>query len=158
MSESKPAESTEKTTSKPLMQKKNKGADVSKRKSSFCTVDRPQDVSEQLWTDFLTHRKAKKAPVTETVISRTRSQARLCGMTLAEALEMTVARGWQGFEARYVLDNRPKNQFCPDYRESTPAPNPAHNPFIPRRAKTPEELQAEKEQREAEELFGGLFR
>ena len=158
LSESKPAESTEKTTSKPLMQKKNKGADVSKRKSSFCTVDRPQDVSEQLWTDFLTHRKAKKAPVTETVISRTRSQARLCGMTLAEALEMTVARGWQGFEARYVLDNRPKNQFCPDYRESTPAPNPAHNPFIPRRAKTPEELQAEKEQREAEELFGGLFR
>ena len=106
LSESKPAESTEKTTSKPLMQKKNKGADASKRKSSFCTVDRPQDVPEQLWTDFLTHRKAKKAPVTETVISRTRSQARLCGMTLAEALEMTVARGWQGFEARYVLDNR----------------------------------------------------
>ena len=79
-------------------------------------------------------------------------------MTLSQAIEMMVARGWQGFEARFVLDNRPKNQFCPDYRESTPAPNPAHNPFIPRRAKTPEELQAEKEQREAEELFGGLFR
>lgn len=137
--------------------RKEKRKEKESSKTSF-SIPRPEDVPEQLWADFVTHRKAKKAPITETVIKRTRSEAAKCSMTLSQAIEMMVARGWQGFEARYVLDNRPKNQFCPDYRESTPAPNPAHNPFIPRRAKTPEELQAEKEQREAEELFGGLFR
>lgn len=126
-------------------------------KTSF-SIPRPEDVPEQLWADFVTHRKAKKAPITETVIKRTRSEAAKCSMTLSQAIEMMVARGWQGFEARFVLKDTPRNPFCPNYRESTPAPNPAHNPFIPRRAKTPEELQAEKEQREAEELFGGLFR
>lgn len=137
--------------------KKEEKREKKNPKTSF-SIPRPEDVPEQLWADFVTHRKAKKAPITETVIKRTRSEAAKCSMTLSQAIEMMVARGWQGFEARFVLDNRPKNQFCPDYRESTPAPNPAHNPFIPRRAKTPEELQAEKEQREAEELFGGLFR
>lgn len=77
-----------------------------KVRNSFVTASKPDDVPQALWDDFITHRRAKKAPVTETVISRTRSQAQKCGMTLAEALEMTVARGWQGFEARYVLDNR----------------------------------------------------
>ncbi len=158
-----PADGDGKNADNPLNQKENKGADTpvrtsSAKKTAFCTVEKPEDVPGQLWADFVTHRKAKKAPITETVIKRTRSEAAKCSMTLSQAIEMMVARGWQGFEARFVLDNRPKNQFCPDYRESTPAPNPAHNPFIPRRAKTPEELQAEKEQREAEELFGGLFR
>lgn len=139
------------------LKKEEKREKKESSKTSF-SIPRPEDVPEQLWADFVTHRKAKKAPITETVIKRTRSEAAKCSMTLSQAIEMMVARGWQGFEARFVLDNRPKNQFCPDYRESTPAPNPAHNPFIPRRAKTPEELQAEKEQREAEELFGGLFR
>lgn len=125
---------------------------------TYFSIPRPEDVPEQLWADFVTHRKAKKAPITETVIKRTRSEAAKCSMTLSQAIEMMVARGWQGFEARFVLKDTTRNPFCPNYREATPAPNPAHNPFIPRRAKTPEELQAEKEQREAEELFGGLFR
>lgn len=137
--------------------RKEKRKEKESSKTSF-SIPRPEDVPEQLWADFVTHRKAKKAPITETVIKRTRSEAAKCSMTLSQAIEMMVARGWQGFEARFVLKDTPRNPFCPNYRESTPAPNPAHNPFIPRRAKTPEELQAEKEQREAEELFGGLFR
>ena len=137
--------------------RKEKRKEKESSKTSF-SIPRPEDVPEQLWADFVTLRKAKKAPITETVIKRTRSEAAKCSMTLSQAIEMMVARGWQGFEARFVLKDTPRNPFCPNYRESTPAPNPAHNPFIPRRAKTPEELQAEKEQREAEELFGGLFR
>lgn len=137
--------------------RKEKRKEKESSKTSF-SIPRPEDVPEQLWADFVTHRKAKKAPITDTVIKRTRSEAAKCSMTLSQAIEMMVARGWQGFEARFVLKDTPRNPFCPNYRESTPAPNPAHNPFIPRRAKTPEELQAEKEQREAEELFGGLFR
>lgn len=90
-------------------EEKPKSRKVSAR-SSF-SIPRPEDVPEQLWADFVTHRKAKKAPVTETVIKRTRSQAAQCGMSLSDALEMTVTRGWQGFEARYVLnDKSPSSQ------------------------------------------------
>ena len=135
--------------------RKEKRKEKESSKTSF-SIPRPEDVPEQLWADFVTHRKAKKAPITETVIKRTRSEAAKCSMTLSQAIEMMVARGWQGFEARFVLKDTPRNPFCPNYREATPAPNPAHNPFIPRRAKTSEKLQAEKEQREAEELFGGF--
>lgn len=86
-----------------------------KVRNSFVTASKPDDVPQALWDDFITHRRAKKAPVTETVITRTRSQAQKCGMTLAEALEMTVARGWQGFEARYVLNNSESQTRSPSY-------------------------------------------
>ena len=106
-----PAAGASKNADNPLNQKENKGADTpvrtsSAKKTAFCTVEKPEDVPGQLWADFITHRKAKKAPVTETVIKRTRSEAAKCSMTLSQAIEMMVARGWQGFEARYVLDNR----------------------------------------------------
>lgn len=77
-----------------------------KQKAVFCTTERPDDVDPDLWNDFITHRKAKRAPVTATVIKRMRSAATECQMTLSQAMEMTVTRGWQGFEARYVLKDR----------------------------------------------------
>lgn len=90
--------------------KKEEKREKKNPKTTF-SIPRPEDVPEQLWADFVTHRKAKKAPVTETVIKRTRSQAAQCGMSLSDALEMTVTRGWQGFEARYVLnDKSPSSQ------------------------------------------------
>lgn len=85
--------------------KKEEKREKKNPKTTF-SIPRPEDVPDQLWADFVTHRKAKKAPITETVIKSTRSEAAKCSMTLSQAIEMMVARGWQGFEARYVLDNR----------------------------------------------------
>lgn len=110
-----PADGDVKDDDNPLNQKENVGADelvrtkeqkAKKSKTVFCTTERPDDVDPDLWSDFLTHRKAKRAPVTATVIKRMRSAAAECQMTLSQAMEMTVVRGWQGFEARYVLKDR----------------------------------------------------
>ena len=139
--------------------KKEEKREKKNPKTSF-SIPRPEDVPEQLWADFVTHRKAKKAPITETVIKRTRSEAAKCSMTLSQAIEMMVARGWQGFEARFVLDNRPKNQFTVGYREPDKPIPPAQNPFLvnrPKPSKTRHELERENEMRDAEELFGGLL-
>lgn len=139
--------------------RKEKRKEKESSKTSF-SIPRPEDVPEQLWADFVTHRKAKKAPITETVIKRTRSEAAKCSMTLSQAIEMMVARGWQGFEARFVLDNRPKNQFTVGYREPAKPIPPAQNPFLvnrPKPSKTRHELERENEMRDAEELFGGLL-
>lgn len=127
-------------------------APKAKVRNSFVTASKPDDVPQALWDDFITHRRAKKAPVTETVITRTRSQAQKCGMTLAEALEMTVARGWQGFEARYVKDEE-KPAHNP-YRVKAPVEPqepPRRNPFLVSnttrpapQSKTPEQIEEER--------------
>ena len=67
------------------------------------TIDRPEDVSEIVWKDFISHRKAKKAPVTETVLSSIRKEANKAKWTMEDALKETCARGWQSFKADWVI-------------------------------------------------------
>lgn len=75
-------------------------------KGSKSVVKKPDDVSKAVWDDFLTHRRAKKAPVTETVISRTRQEADKVGWSLEQAMIETCNRGWQGFKADYLHNNK----------------------------------------------------
>jgi hypothetical protein len=79
---------------------------VQARSRSQKVLDRPDDVTEQTWADTLTHRRAKKAPVTATVIKQTRAEAAKAGITLEEALAAMVANGWQGFRAEYFATSR----------------------------------------------------
>jgi hypothetical protein len=73
-------------------------------------VKKPEDVSEQVWKDFLELRKEKKAPVTETVISRSRQEAAKIKWTLEQALIECCLRGWQGFKAEYLTQKTGNNQ------------------------------------------------
>jgi hypothetical protein len=66
------------------------------------SVDRPSDVPEQVWSDWLAHRKRKKAVVNATAIDRTRREADKAGMSLADAMATSIANGWQGFEADWL--------------------------------------------------------
>lgn len=74
------------------------------RKRSAATPDIPcpPDVAEQVWTDWLTHRKKKSAPVTETVVEGAREQAQLACMTLEDFLRVWCRRGSQGLEAEWL--------------------------------------------------------
>ena len=64
----------------------------------------PDDVDPQVWNDWVQLRKAKKAPVTETVLKTARKEAALAGMTLMAFLEVWCARGSQGLEAAWLRD------------------------------------------------------
>ena len=72
------------------------------------TPQRPDDVSETVWKDWLQHRKGLRASVTETVIKRIRSEAEKAGLTFQSVLELMCARGWRGFEAKWVQPNETK--------------------------------------------------
>lgn len=63
---------------------------------------KPYDVSERIWTDFVQHRRTKRAPVSETVIAGIRREAKKAGWSLENALAETVTRGWQSFQADWV--------------------------------------------------------
>lgn len=60
-------------------------------------VDRPDDVPEDLWQDWLDFRKAKRAPVTQRVLDSTRKTAKAAGMSMVEAFDYWIANGQTGF-------------------------------------------------------------
>jgi hypothetical protein len=65
-------------------------------------VVKPEGVSDQVWADFLAHRKAKRAPLTDTALQGIVREAGKAGMPVSDALAMCCTRGWQGFEAAWV--------------------------------------------------------
>lgn len=65
----------------------------------------PDDVDPQTWADFLALRKAKRAPVTETVLRGARSEAGKAGMALEPFLRIWCSRGSQGLQADWLRPN-----------------------------------------------------
>lgn len=64
----------------------------------------PDDVPEELWKDFLEHRKHKQAPVTNRVLVLLRNEAKKAGWTLEAVINRIILRDWTGFEAFWVKD------------------------------------------------------
>jgi len=62
----------------------------------------PPDVEKQVWQDWLTLRKSKKAPVTETVIASAIKESAKAGMTFNDFLVIWCRRGSQGLEADWL--------------------------------------------------------
>jgi hypothetical protein len=82
----------------------------------------PPDVSDGVWEDFVKHRKAKRAPVTETVINSIRHEALKIAWTLDRALAEVCARGWQGFKSEWITNNQSKgNQNATSHHNLTKA-------------------------------------
>ena len=72
---------------------------IQKRTTSVAT---PVGVSDSVWQDFKSLRKAKKAPITQRAIDAINNEANKAGWTLEKALEECVVRGWQAFKADWV--------------------------------------------------------
>lgn len=82
---------------------------------------RPDDVEEKLWADFMTIRKAKKAPITDTAVAGIRRECGKAGIEFREAVAMCCERGWQTFKADWLKDRFAKPSTAPlaskNYRE-----------------------------------------
>jgi uncharacterized protein YdaU (DUF1376 family) len=71
-------------------------------KSSPIKIPTPEGVSDSVWQEFKSLRKAKKAPITQRAIDKISEEAKLAGWTLEKALEECIVRGWQAFKADWV--------------------------------------------------------
>lgn len=71
-------------------------------KKKATTVACPPDVDQQIWDDWKQLRKAKKAPVTETVVSSARKEATKANLSFNEFLSVWCARGSQGLQADWL--------------------------------------------------------
>jgi len=81
-------------------------------KDKATVVATPDGVSQSVFDDFKTLRKAKKAPITQRVLDGMKEQADIAGWTLEKAMAECCVRGWQAFKAEWVTE-KPKlvNRF-----------------------------------------------
>jgi hypothetical protein len=68
-------------------------------------IAKPDSVDQQTWDDWLTLRKAKKAPVTLTTVEGAANEATKAGMSLEAFLKVWCRRGSQGLEAAWLKDS-----------------------------------------------------
>lgn len=73
-----------------------------KTKARAPSIEKPDRVSQSTWDDWLQLRKAKKAPVTETVLKQAVAEASKAGMELEHFLQVWCARGSQGLQADWL--------------------------------------------------------
>jgi len=73
-----------------------------KKEKNATSVACPPDVDQQIWDDWKQLRKAKKAPVTETVVNSARKEAAKANMEFSDFLSIWCARGSQGLQADWI--------------------------------------------------------
>ena len=78
------------------------GETETKTEKKATSVATPVGVSDSVWQEFKSLRKAKKAPITQRAIDAITNEANKAGWTLEKALEECVVRGWQAFKADWV--------------------------------------------------------
>ena len=78
------------------------GETETETKKKATSVAPPIGVSDSVWQEFKSLRKAKKAPITQRAIDKISEEANLAGWTLEKALEECIVRGWQAFKAEWV--------------------------------------------------------
>jgi uncharacterized protein YdaU (DUF1376 family) len=101
------------------------------KRESATVVATPIGVSESVWQDFVKHRKAKKAPVTQTVIDGIQREAAKAVWTLDAALAECVIRGWQSFKADWVAPKQTFAQQAADIARTTvPAQHSGPDPVL----------------------------
>jgi hypothetical protein len=83
------------------------GSPEKRREEKEMDTDLPDGVSLSVWQDFQKHRKAKKAPITETVMAGVKREADKAGWTMENALIEICSRGWTGFNADWVSGKQP---------------------------------------------------
>lgn len=92
---------------------------VESARKRAASIPCPDDVDSQTWADFLALRKAKKAPVTETVLRNARAEASKAAMPLEQFLRIWCARGSQGLQADWL---RPNERAGPSVAGANPIP------------------------------------
>jgi hypothetical protein len=113
---------------------------IQKRTTS---VAPPEGVSNSVWQEFKTLRKAKRAPITQRAIDAISSEAQKIGWSLEKALEECVVRGWQAFKADWVVKPNPADIVrltVPSKNEPDPALEKIKADEKTTRPPTPEEL------------------
>ena len=89
-------------------------AETEARKPSVSSVQqrnpkyqKPDDVEQSVWDDFVAHRKRKRGSITALVVQSIQIEADKVGWSLNDALKEIVVCNWQTFKAEYRSKSNP---------------------------------------------------
>lgn len=76
-------------------------------------------ITDDLANDFITHRRALKAPITKTALVGFQREADKAKIPIQQAIATSIERGWRGFKADWdwqdkTTNSEKKNQFSDD--------------------------------------------
>jgi hypothetical protein len=74
---------------------------VSPVKQSNPKYQKPDDVEQNVWDDFVAHRKRKRGAITTLVMQSIQREAEKAGWCLNDALKEIIVCNWQTFKAEY---------------------------------------------------------
>lgn len=84
---------------------------TNKHKPNIKTIT-PEGVDSSLWNDFLILRKAKKLPITQTVIKGLIREGEKAGLNLEQTIRYCCERSWAGFEAKWYVEKSKNNNLA----------------------------------------------
>lgn len=87
-----------------LTKKKN----IKKKKND--EIEKPDEVNQETWDDFLKQRKKKKSDLTETALKGIIREQQKTNLSLEEALQECLNRGWTGFKADWINKDQTKGK------------------------------------------------
>ena len=82
-----------------------------KIEADFVRTEKPEEVSLEVWNDFIAFRrkKGKKSYITDGLIEKYSSIARQAGFSLEAVIQNCIDRDWQGInDAKWLLNSPPK--------------------------------------------------
>lgn len=113
--------------------KKNTKKTKSKTQSPVETYkpEKPDLVSDQVWSDLLSHRKIKKTSNTQTawnvIFSQLEKAKQATGHSLDQIITEWITRDWKGFKSDWYINIQNKTQSTGNnYANNQPANNPAN--------------------------------
>ena len=84
---------------------------VRKRKTSgVSSVEKPDEIPAQVWSDWLQIRKAKRLPLTKTAWDAMLREAEKVGYSTEEMVRCCVEHGWASFKAQWLINEQEKNE------------------------------------------------
>ncbi len=106
-------ENINKTSLKKTIEKKASATEKLKApKAETYKPEKPAIVSEQVWSDLLAHRKAKKTSNTKTawttIFNALAKAKNETGHSLDQIISYWISRDWKGFNADWYLNAQPK--------------------------------------------------
>ena len=89
-----------------------------KKEKKSAVAPRPEDVSQQVWDDWVALRKRKGTTISQTAIDGAREDAAKIGWTLQQFLIEWCTRGSQGLKAEWIKSADKQNQTETVYQRS----------------------------------------
>lgn len=94
--------------------------EMPKKRHVSVLVDKPDDVSQEVWDSWMVARKSKGGKITTVALQAVRREADKAGWTLEAAIRECAERDWKGFKAAWVADKPPPfhSRPAPGYQSS----------------------------------------